>query len=215
MSLRLLLNIRKILIFTFSILYAGCGTIVGNPEEEDIKPIKREITISSELTETSDDISLSLYVDEQFSMCIVKLKYKIDGDESENLIDFNIGFLDLANEPESVWGSIQLEDGDAIKEIQIITEGNFDLCGVNYSISYNDISTDKKSVLKWKFDPAITITEETESLVLNLDELFSSLKGAYRNGELSSLDSHIDKITSKGKAKSKQKGQGSTKSKNK
>jgi hypothetical protein len=102
---------------------------------------------------------------------------------SANEIRFSPGLIDLSSGKAVDWGKAEIPTGFKIAGLRIKVHKDKDLCGVDYSLKFNELTTPQDVEFKWKFDPAVEFTGTTEKLEVSLAEVITSLGTA----DLSSL----------------------------
>ncbi len=72
------------------------------------------------------------------------------------------------------------------------------LCGVDYSVKFNEQSTPEDIEFKWRFKPAIRVSQG-DTLSMSLAEVVAALRTAGDEGTLASLKQHIERSEDIGK----------------
>ncbi|MBI3534146.1 MAG: hypothetical protein HY072_01490 [Deltaproteobacteria bacterium] len=204
-----------ILLIVPSLLFqTGCGTTVGNPVTSDITISSDAFSLAglgaifmtAEKQEfiTSPEVYFATSVTE-FKFCVKRIKLEDedgnakkkdgetgdDGEKDPEDIRFSPGLIDLSAGIVQDWGTVNIPIGFKLKKIKIKVKQDKTLCGVNYSVKFNTQEANEDIEFKWKFNPALDLTNAVSALKLSFSTIISTLKAAADAGTLSKIKSHI------------------------
>lgn len=140
-----------------------------------------------------------------FKICVKKVKLEnedggVEKKDDQEEIEFKPGLIDLSSGAAKSWGAMNIPVGFKLKKIKIKVQKDKDLCGVDYSIKFNDQTTTEDVEFKWKFEPAIEL-EAGNALTLAISSVVSALRSAGDAGTLANVKSHIESIEESGSKK--------------
>jgi len=124
-----------------------------------------------------------------FKLCVRSIRFESEDDvliETDGLDDirFSPGLIDVSDGLEKKWTRLDLPTGFALKRIRIKLDDDKDLCGVDYSLSFNGVSTDEEVEFRWMFSPPMIVTEDSPGIQLPLDTIVEAFLVALSNQEL-------------------------------
>jgi len=125
--------------------------------------------------------------------CITQMKIVKDGKSTEEgAEEVSLGLVDISNQSAIEWGTINLAEGEKVKEIKFEVHKDPSKCkGVDYSVLYNNGKKLTKDLeFKFKFTKAL-VANHGDTIKLNFGKIAMALKAAELAGELD--DTNIDK----------------------
>ncbi|MBT4791662.1 MAG: hypothetical protein HON90_08840 [Halobacteriovoraceae bacterium] len=183
-------------LFCFSLFIVSCaptdegtGTTGGNP-----------VTVTIQSSPYTNDGSTALFMNpavkkiqnlflfpsayaatiNDFKFCITQLKVvtSADGQPSSSQ-EARLGLVDVSTATVSQeWGQIELADGSQVSEIHFEVHTDAESCsGENYSVSYNSQTITKDLEFKFKFDPAVTVSNG-DTFTLGLGVIAQAIENA-------------------------------------
>lgn len=163
--------------------YTNDGTIVMHPA---IKKLQNLFFIPSAYAGAVSD----------FQFCITQLKVVSSvGDAPSASQEAILGLVNVSD-PNAVsnWGTIELEEGATISEIHFEVHYDPQNCSAaTFSASYNGQTLTKDLEFKFKFDPAISISQGA-TLELGLSQIAKAMEDAYAAGHFndSQISNYLD-----------------------
>lgn len=145
----------------------------------------------------------------EFKFCVKRVKLqgeddspiRKDGEKGENGEDnpddirFAPGLIDISDGKARDWGTLEIPTAFKLKRIQIKVRKDKELCGVNYSVKFNDTIASENFEIKWRFNPPIDLASNIEVLELSFKNLVASLRQAADDGRLNNqLKERIEEI---------------------
>lgn len=117
-------------------------------------------------------------------------------DDDSQDVRFAPGLIDATNGEAKEWGKITIPEGYKVKGIRVKVHRDTQLCGVDYSVKFNDATTPQDVEFKWSFNPPLEIDGATQQLELSLKEVVAHLREAASSGSLASLKDRIEEVES-------------------
>ena len=138
-----------------------------------------------------------------FKICVKEIELEDDTGrsrkrENQNEIEFNPGLIDLSSGTGQPWGTLKIPPGFNLSRIKVKVKKDQKLCGVDYSVKFNEQSTPEDIEFKWRFKPAIRVSQG-DTLSMSLAEVVAALRTAGDEGTLASLKQHIERSEDIGK----------------
>ncbi|MBI4924925.1 MAG: hypothetical protein HY843_03290 [Bdellovibrio sp.] len=187
----------------------GCGTTVGNPVTSDITISSDSFSLAGlgAIFITSPEVYFATSVNE-FKFCVKRIKLEDedgnakkkdgetgdDGEKDPEDIRFAPGLIDLSAGVVKDWGTVNIPIGFKLKKIKIKVKKDKTLCGVNYSVRFNTQEASEDIEFKWKFSPALDLTNAVSALKLSFSTIMSTLRAAADAGTLAQIKSHIEGV---------------------
>ena len=196
----------------FLFLLSGCGTSVGNPEgpvviQSDpyasaasaaaVTSLLSPLTLARFNANMSASISVSA-----FKFCVRSVKLKgIDGQlvrkDDKDEFEAPLGLVDVSNPAVATsWGQVTIPVGFLIGELDVEIHRDPQLCGVSYSVQFNngavgntDLTKDME--FKFGFNPQVPVTAGS-TFTLNLANIAGALTNAASASEFT--DDMIDRF---------------------
>lgn len=125
------------------------------------------------------------------------------GEEGVDDVKFAPGLVSVGSGAAVDWGTVNIPLGFKLRKIKIKVKKDNDLCGVDYSVKFNSLTTDQDVEFRWKFDPALDLESGTRALELSLSTVVTALR-SWADNPTGSLKDEIEKDGSEGSATKKQ-----------
>lgn len=158
--------------------------------------------------------SLNLVTEvQEFKICVKRLKledesdqpHTEDGDddaaqaeereaEANGELVFTPGLIDVSNGQKKDWGQLNIPVGYNLKSLKVKIAKDKDICGVDYSVSFNGQTSPEDIEFKWKFNPPVALDASTSVLVLSFDSVVTALRAAADSGNLAHMKETIEAI---------------------
>jgi hypothetical protein len=138
-----------------------------------------------------------------FSFCLERVRLYDDSgnthgeDEGKDYVEFKPGLIDVSDGLEKEWGSVPVPTGFRLKSLRAKVHQDRDLCGVDHSVKFNDLTTQQDLEFKFDFDPAVELAKD-DVLKLTLNQVIADLRTAASGGGISSLKDRIEAVTGTG-----------------
>jgi hypothetical protein len=112
-----------------------------------------------------------------------------DGDEDMDAVGFAPGLIDLSSGGTVDWGQITIPKGFRIDGIRAKVHKDKALCGQDFSLSFNGLTTSEDIELKWRFNPPLQFDGSTTQLQLSMNEMLTAFERAVVTRNPASLKS--------------------------
>jgi hypothetical protein len=163
---------------------------------------KDGVTIgNSAVSSSSGAVRMAASSIEEFKFCVSRVRLETEeeknasdassteeDDNDGKAIEFNPGLIDLSSGAAADWGQLVIPEKAKVVRIKIKVKKNEALCGTNYSLIYNGLSTPRDIEFRWKFDPAIDVDGTTSALRLSFQEIVAALQTSAMSDELQLKD---------------------------
>lgn len=189
----------KLICFGMIVLgLSGCGTRTGNPS-----------VYSAAFSPTGGSLGFRGFLYgavSEFKFCIRRVKLEapddstVGGDANGEII-FQPGLIDVSSGAAAKWGEPAIPTNLQIKRMKIKLGVDQSLCGVNYSIRFNGVSSNEEIQFRWKFDPPLN--SNVDAIELRLQAFVNALLADADAGTLTSgrLKTLIEGAEETGKVK--------------
>jgi hypothetical protein len=133
-----------------------------------------------------------------FKVCIESIRLQNDSDQvqqkdGQDDIAFKPGLIDLSDGKEHDWGTLSVPTGFKLKRLTVKVHQDPGECGVDYSIKFNDTTTQQDVELKFSWNPP-TELKSGDTLKLSLNSLIANLRAAVDAGTISSLKDRVEEV---------------------
>jgi len=196
--------VRIVFMFIFSFLLMGLvscnGTTVGNPVYSEGAVTIGSSSYSNSVPAANKVSSFAAVTD--FKFCITKVSLKDDSGSEVNggSLDLNLGLVDVSDSTAAKsWGEADIPVGYSLSEMNIEVHKDSELCGVDYSLRYNNVTIEADLEFKFKFDPAIVLSGG-DQVLLNLSAVASAIERASVASALTDelIHSHLEGVEGEG-----------------
>jgi hypothetical protein len=109
-------------------------------------------------------------------------------------VGFAPGLIDLSAGGFVNWALITIPDGFRIDGIRAEVHRDKSLCGQDFSLSFDGMTTAEDVELRWRFDPPLQFSGSTSQLQLSMNEMLTALEGAAATGDPASLKTDIEGV---------------------
>ena len=152
--------------------------------------------------------TLSIEVDD-FKVCVKRIRMqdedgetvKSDDDDKNDGDDirFEPGLIDVTNGLPAEWGKVEIPTGFKLSRMQIKVKKDEALCGVNYSVKFNAETTPQDIEFKFRFDPAIDVSDGS-TLNISMAQVVEELRLRADNtvGHIGSMKERIEAVEGSG-----------------
>lgn len=165
------------------LVVAGCGTKTGNPAVPIVSgafnPAGGALAFFQNYAAVVSD----------FKFCVKRVRLENDNDEpvsgdSNGDITFQPGLIDVSSGEVKEWGRPTLPVGFLLKRIKVKMAKDESVCGVNYSVQFNGVSTSEEVEFEWRFNPSIDLAASSAGVELRLQSFVNSLLAAVDSSTL-------------------------------
>jgi hypothetical protein len=163
---------------------------------------KDGVTIgNSALTSASGAVKIAASSIEELKFCVARIRLETQeekdtadasGTESDDndgkAITFTPGLIDLTSGVAVDWGQLTIPEKAQVVRIKVKIKKDKDLCGQDYSLIYNGLSTPRDIEFRWKFNPAVNVDGTTNALRLSFDAIVAALQASAMSNEVQLKD---------------------------
>jgi hypothetical protein len=161
---------------------------------------KREIAIgNSAFTGASSFVRMAVDPVTEFKFCVARVRLESQAEkeaadasgsseDDSSYTQFAPGLIDVSAGTAKDWGAVALPEKAQVVRIKVKVKKDESVCGTDYSVMYNGMSTPRDIEFRWKFEPAIDVSAATVALRLSFDEIVAALQGSAMSDELQLKD---------------------------
>lgn len=163
---------------------------------------------NSAFTTSTSAARLAVEGVEEFKFCVARIRLEtkaekdantaIDDNGSDSVV-FTPGLINLSDGTAKDWGELAMPAKAQVARIKIKVKKDAALCGVDYSLLFNGLSTPRDIEFRWNFDPPIDVDSTTKALRLSFQEIAAALLASAMNDEIQ-LKERIESADSTAKA---------------
>lgn len=117
---------------------------------------------------------------------------KVETNDAAAEIKFSPGLIDLSDGTVKTWGTVKIPTGFMLSKIKVKVKKSKEKCGVDYSVRFNGIQSTEDIEFKWKFNPAVSISANTDELKVSFASVVSALRAAAQAGTLNQMKDQIE-----------------------
>ncbi len=213
---------KNLTLFLFGVLVLGlaaCGKNAASPSAGGVSLSSKAYTASGLGIISPMARLAALPAVDEFKFCVGKVKFE---DESGNAViknkpaesgaeskleneageqevadengefEFSPGLIDVSLGAAIEWGKIPVPTGYSLSRLKVKIKKDKDVCGVDYSLSFNGMTSDQDIEFKWKFQPPVEITADSKLITVSLDSIVTTLKEAAAAGAINSLKDRVE-----------------------
>ncbi|MCM2323376.1 MAG: hypothetical protein NDJ90_08955 [Oligoflexia bacterium] len=154
-----------------------------------------------------DGPSIALVDATDFKLCVRRIKLfdedgkavkkddetGLNGEKDPDDISFAPGLINIQNGVAQDWGVANVPAGFQLTKMTVKVHRDEGLCGVPYSVKFNDVTQTEDVEFKFRFSPAIDLDDDTGAIALSLDAVVSALRNAASLGE-NNMKSYIEGV---------------------
>jgi hypothetical protein len=142
----------------------------------------------------------------EFKFCVSRVRLETQAEKDSNdtnaiddahSVQFAPGLIDIGAGTAKDWGAVAIPAKAQVVRMKLKVKKDAAVCGVDYSLIYNGLSTPRDIEFRWKFEPAIDVDGATAALRVSFDEVVAALQASAMSDELQ-LKDRIEAVESTG-----------------
>jgi hypothetical protein len=159
---------------------------------------KREVEVKSTAFPVSGSTDIATFEEptstvDDFRFCVSRIRLEEEGGGSKEM-DLAPGLINVSEGEPVDWGTIEVPEGFEIDRVRVKVHKDKRLCGVDYSVKFNEATSPQDVEFRFRLDPPLTTTEGVSSLELSLKEVVAKLRQAADSGSLASLKDRVEEV---------------------
>jgi hypothetical protein len=116
-----------------------------------------------------------------------------NGEKDVDDIRFSPGLIDLTDGLPEDWGKVEVPVGFKLSRLTVKVKKDESVCGVNYSVKFNSASSPQDIEFKFKFDPAVELSDGS-TLNVSMAKVVEQLRLAVDSGDIASMKERIEAV---------------------